>query len=245
MHFTNVCYDRATTAAANAVLGLTRGCTSPGAWANIWRIDQGHDTPCIPAILLSKDELAVAQGYRFPEDRDAFVLRRTALRVLIGRYLSCRPDAVRFSYNAHGKPCLAWPKLSTDFSFSVARTAGVILLALARCKAIGVDVERVHYEIDFLNVGRLVFADCELTWLMAGDRLEMADRFFRLWTRKEAYLKAIGCGFMLDPRLFVPTPISNLAENRQSPSNPGSGLRSGLVFELQLGRSLRAALAIG
>jgi 4'-phosphopantetheinyl transferase len=243
MPFSGLPPDRA--AAAVAVLTLMRRCISLGAWANIWRIDQGRDAPCIPATLLSNDELATACGYRFRADRDAFVLRRTALRALIGRHLGCRPDAVRFSYNAHGKPSLAWPDIGTNFSFSVARTAGVTLLALAECKAVGVDVERVRYDIDFLNVGRVVFADCELMWLMAGDRAAMADRFFRLWTRKEAYLKAIGCGFMLDPKLFTPTAICNLVENGESRANPISGLRSGQLFELRLGRSLRAAFAIG
>jgi 4'-phosphopantetheinyl transferase len=220
-------------------------CVSLGAWANIWRIDHGRDAPCIPATLLSKDELARACGYRFRADRDAFVLRRTALRVLIGRHLGCKPEAVRFSYNAYGKASLGWPNVATDFSFSVAQTAGVTLLAIAKCKAVGVDVERVRYDIDFLDVGRIVFADCELIWLTAGDPTAMADRFFRLWTRKEAYLKAIGCGFMLDPRLFTPTAICNLAKSGGSRADPISGLRSGQLLELRLGRSLRAAFAIG
>lgn len=178
-------------------------------------------------------------------DCRAFIRRRPAVRALIGRWLDFEPETVRFSSNAYGRPLLAWPTTSNVFSFSVARTTDVALLSIARCESIGVDIERVRHNIDFPSVGRVAFADSELVWMMACDRNTMAGRFFRLWTRKEAYLKALGWGFLRDPRLFVPSVIDEEARDQGVHAIDPEVPKSGDLFELPLGKTLRGAFAVG
>ena len=118
------------------------------------------------------------------------------------------------------------------------------LIAIGACELIGVDVERVRDDIDFVDAGRFVFAAPEMAWLTDGNSTRSADRFFRLWTRKEAYLKALGFGFMRDPRLFVPAVIGEMPTQP-----PATGLElplppRGAAVELPLGKCLRGAFAV-
>ena len=237
------CFPQNCETNVEAPYSFMQRCPLFAPWAEVWRVDCGEEARFSPADVLSMEELARAREYRFTSDCRAYVRRRAALRALIGQRLGCEPKSVRFSRNAYGKPILAWPKTNAAFSFSVASTAGAALVAIARCDSIGVDIERVCYDIDFWNIGRMVFAEPELAWLMACDRNALADRFFRLWTHKEAYLKALAWGFMRDPRLFSPTgfdseivdPGINVADTVPSP---------GKVFALPLGESLRGSLAV-
>ena len=219
-------------------------CPLIAPWAEVWRVDCGGEARFTPPDVLSVEELVRAREYRFTTDCRAFVLRRSALRALIGRHFECEPKSIRFSRNAYGKLMLAWPRTNTAFSFSVASTAGCALLVIAQCDSVGVDVERVRYDIDFWNIGRMVFAEPELAWLMGCDRNTLADRFFRLWTRKEAYLKALGWGFMRDPRLFSPTGFDSEIPDAGINVADTSVPTPGEVFALPLGKSLRGSLAV-
>jgi 4'-phosphopantetheinyl transferase len=228
-----------------APYSFMRKCPSLARWVEFWCIDCAEESTCDPADVLSKEEITRAQAYRSNADSRAFIRRRAALRALIGRWLKCEPEAVRFSSNAYGKPLLAWPSTGEVLSFSVAHTTGIALLAIAQCESIGVDIERVRHDLDFLCVGRVAFAESELAWMTACDRNEMADRFFRLWTRKEAYLKALGWGFLRDPRMFVPAAIDEEARNDGVHATAPWVPKSGDLFELPLGRLLRGAFAVG
>jgi phosphopantetheinyl transferase len=209
-----------------------------------WPVDCADRLPGELADILSQDELARAAGYRAAADRHAFALRRAALCILIGGRLACDPKAVRFSCNAFGRRQLAWPRPHRPFSFSMARTSNLALIEIGAGESIGVDVERVRDDIDFVDAGRIVFAATEMAWLADGNSTQSADRFFRLWTCKEAYLKALGFGFMRDPRLFVPAVIGEMptqppATRLELPFPP-----RGAAVELPLGKCLRGAFAV-
>ena len=211
-------------------------------WAQIWCLGDQLYARSPSSILLSTEEREKANRYRFHRDRSAFIVRRTALRILLGRNLQIEPEALCFSQNAFGKPSLAWPK-QAELAFSVSHTAGFVLLAIGTCEAIGVDVERVRYNLDFLALGRNVFTECELAWLTSADgQLAMADRFFRLWTAKEACLKAIGTGFGHDPRSYDPTIVALKCDTLGSSGRclTYQGCKS---LEVRLGDSLRSAFA--
>jgi 4'-phosphopantetheinyl transferase len=233
-------------ALANASYSFVHRCSSPVRDAQLWWVDHGVELTSVPFDILSREEIAKAQVYRFEADRRSFMLRRTALRLLIGRHLNCDPSAIRFACTAYGKPSLAWPRPTPGLCFSVARTTEATILTIAECNSIGIDIERVRHDLDFARIGPLVFAESELAWLKECDRDGLPDRFFRLWTRKEAYLKALGWGFLRDPRLFSTTAAF---DSQQWDEEKGFATHAGapdhdVLLDLPLGDAVRGAIAI-
>jgi 4'-phosphopantetheinyl transferase len=167
----------------------------------------------LPAKLstLSPDEAGRAARFHFEIDRQRFVVCRTALREILGEALGIAPGEVTFSYGAHGKPALAQ---ETGVRFNVAHAGGRALIALSEDgRELGVDLEEVRPERATDDVARAVFTESERAQLVGPERVE---RFFQLWTRKEAYLKAIGEGFA-SPSLEIP----DAWEIREIPVEPG------------------------
>ena len=169
--------------------------------AHIWRICLDRSPAPVRALeaLLSADERERAQRFRFARDRSRFVVGRGLLRTLLGRYLRRKPDELRFSYGPHGKPALRGESSLDTLSFNLAHSDDLALLAVAR-RPVGVDLERVRADLAGDGVVTQIFTAREQETLRTADEARRLDLFFRYWTRKEAYLKAHGAGFSLDPR---------------------------------------------
>ena len=142
---------------------------------------------------LSADEHARATRFRFGADRTRFTVPRGLLRVILGRYAGVDPAAFVFSYGAAGKPAIADPPDARRFTFNVSHSAGVALIAVARQRPIGVDVERLR-EIEALEIARRFFSQGEIAAVQSVSGAERQRVFFSCWTRKESVLKACGAG---------------------------------------------------
>ena len=157
----------------------------------VWRLEGGDTSH------LSMDERARAARFVFDRDRDRYVAGRARLRRILGDYLGQAPEALRFSYGAHGRPSV------DGAQFNLSHTADLAALAVTPASDLGLDIEKVRpIEMD---VARMHFAPAEfaaLTGLPANDR---TAAFYRCWTRKEAYLKARGTGLSTDLDSFVVT----------------------------------------
>jgi 4'-phosphopantetheinyl transferase len=144
--------------------------------------------------LLSDDERTRADRYRFRVDQHRFVAARAFLRTTIGYYLSLRPGRVRFVYGEFGKPALP-PALNAEgLEFNLSHSDALAVLGVARRRRLGVDVERVRPLPDLHDIASRFFASSEASRLRAlpTDLQELA--FYCCWTRKEAFLKALGHG---------------------------------------------------
>jgi 4'-phosphopantetheinyl transferase len=149
--------------------------------------------------ILGDEERERARRFRFDAARRRFVVSHVALRLILGRLTGVRPDDLRFARRCgrcgstdHGKPHLPG---SLGIDFSLAHSDGLALIAVARGRRVGVDVERVRRRADVLAVARHAFSPAErLEIESASNDEERRAAFFRCWTRKEAYLKAIGVG---------------------------------------------------
>jgi 4'-phosphopantetheinyl transferase len=151
-----------------------------------WRLDQG-----IPdRSVLAADEQLRADRFRFDPDRQSFVVARSGMRRILGRYLTCDPGAIEFSYGSHGKPFLA----DGAIEFNLSHSGDWALLAMASDRAVGVDIERIKpvAELEKLTARFLMAAEHER--IVALDEADRLLAFFRTWTCKEAYLKATGEG---------------------------------------------------
>jgi 4'-phosphopantetheinyl transferase len=144
---------------------------------------------------LAADELARAARYRFRLHRDRYAVGRGLLRLLLGRYLDCSPNEVRFRYDQHGKPAL--DEASSGLSFNVSHSESLGLYAFCVGSEIGVDVERMRTEVSREQVAEHFFSPTEIATLRALPYDLQPSAFLACWTRKEAFLKARGDGLTL------------------------------------------------
>jgi 4'-phosphopantetheinyl transferase len=163
---------------------------------HVWRVRLAVDEPIEPASVwsLSSEERQRASAFHQARDRDRFIIRRMALRHLLGTYLSCTPAAISFRTGRHGKPELALPLNSDGLQFSCSHSGDLALLAITRHQKIGVDLEQHRPLPDALDLARSFFSPREFAALQQIPPALQTKAFFAGWTRKEAFVKALGLG---------------------------------------------------
>ena len=171
----------------------------------VWRLDlscpEGQSWVEAGWDLLSLDELTRAKRVRAGTPRDELVAGRAALRCLLAQELNCDPGEVEFRVGGYGKPALA----NGGIDFNVTHSRGMILIALSRAGAVGIDVEDSTRDVEALDVARTAFHCDELRSLEAVEEEQRPSLFYRIWTRKEAVAKADGRGLMLPAQSFSVT----------------------------------------
>jgi 4'-phosphopantetheinyl transferase len=161
-------------------------------WTASLRLTEDSLADC--AATLAPDEAARAASFLFAKHRDRFVAGRGFLRALLGAYLHRPARQIEFAYGAHGKPQLAGVPAGTGLQFNLSHSGELALCAVTTSRAVGVDVEALRVLDDAASIARRYFSRAEneaLSGLSAEKRLAA---FFAGWTRKEAYLKALGDG---------------------------------------------------
>ena len=150
---------------------------------------------------LSDGERVRASRFVQAVDRDRFVLAHGILRRILGTRLSKDPAVLEFKTNDFGKPGLA-SSMGAPVSFNLSHAAGVVVVAVGPRPRIGIDVEQIRTNLDFLGVAKGVFSEDEFLRLESLATSERLGAFFRCWTRKEAFMKALGEGFSRPPGSF-------------------------------------------
>jgi 4'-phosphopantetheinyl transferase len=163
----------------------------------VWTVPLEADEAAVAALaaLLSPDEAERAARFRFARHRRRYTVGRGALRTLLGRYLGIEPRAVAFAYGEKGKPALAAPPgQPPPLRFNLSNSDELALVAFCRDLELGADLERLRPMPDGLDIAERFFSAAERQTLAAQPPEERDRAFFRCWTRKEAYLKAVGDG---------------------------------------------------
>jgi 4'-phosphopantetheinyl transferase len=157
---------------------------------HVWRVelDQPEHVQERFRNSLEADELERAGRFHFEKHRRHFVVGRGFLRYVLARYLQAQPEGLRFTYGAYGKPSL------TGLQFNMSHSHNVGLVAVAQNQQLGVDVEHVRADFATEDIARRFFSRTEVETFNALAVAEQVAAFFRCWTRKEAYIKAIGLG---------------------------------------------------
>jgi 4'-phosphopantetheinyl transferase len=154
---------------------------------DLWAVDLDALHPR-HAALLSAEEQARAVRYARELDRDRFVSGRAALRLVLSEYVGDGPASLGLTAGARGKPALPGGP-----PFSLARSLGLGLLAVGKDRELGVDVERLREIPAAEGIAARLFTEGErAAWRAAGG--DPSASFLRIWTRKEAALKALGLG---------------------------------------------------
>lgn len=155
--------------------------------------------------LLAPDELERRNRMAQETGRRQQLLARALQREVLSRYEpGVAPRDWRFVRSKSGRPSLAPPFDASGLNFNLAHTSGMVAMAVGRVAHIGVDVEAVDKRVP-LPVARRYFSGHEVTALHALPPEEQPLRFLRLWTLKEACLKALGEGLAggLDSMTFT------------------------------------------
>ena len=146
------------------------------------------------AELLSEDEQQRASRLVFQRDRARFIVARARLRQLLGARLGVSPASVEFSYGARGKPALAARFADCGVRFNVSHSEDVAVYGFAADREVGVDVEAVRELPDADEIAARCFSVREYEAYLALAAHDRPLGFFSCWTRKEAFIKAIGDG---------------------------------------------------
>ena len=154
------------------------------------------------AALLDDDELRRADRFLYPGPRRRFVLLRAALRSLLRDRLGCDNDALSFRAAEHGKPYALVRGEPASVQFNVSDSGVHGLIAIAAAGRLGIDVEVRSDKRDLDGLIDTVFGPDERAVVAATAGAQKVESFYRIWTVKEALIKALGTGLYLDVSTF-------------------------------------------
>jgi 4'-phosphopantetheinyl transferase len=194
---------------------------------------------------LSPDERARAARFHFPQHRTAFVAGRGVQREILARYTGLPPAALAYREGAHGKPELDGAAGAMGIRFNVSNSGDLALYAVTVRRELGVDLEQLKPMPDGMDIARRFFSapENEVFAALADDVRDLA--FFRCWTRKEAYIKAVGEGLSMPldrfDVAFAPGEPARILRTRGNPAEaerwtmlalePGPGYVGALAVE--------------
>ena len=158
------------------------------------RLDLAPEPIAELARLLSDAERQRASRFAFDRDRRRFTVARAQLRQLLAARLDVQPESVELTYSAYGKPALARRFADSKLYFNVSHSEYVAVVAFAFDREVGIDVEAVRQLADADEIAARFFSRRENEAYCALDPRDRPLGFFNCWTRKEAFIKAIGDG---------------------------------------------------
>lgn len=219
--------------------------TLPQDEVHVWRASLVRADSQFAALthLLSSEERDRAGKFHFEADRKRCVLARGLSRLLLGRCLGQRPEQVQFQYNAFGKPILAGG-LHPSVRFNVSHSGDLVLIALTRDRAIGVDVEYMRMDLATEEIAARFFSAVECSALATVTPALWSAAFFACWTRKEAYLKARGDGLSLPLAAFDVSLLPDDEVRLLATRHDSTDVHRWTLRALEAGDGYQAALAV-
>jgi 4'-phosphopantetheinyl transferase len=164
---------------------------------HLWSVplDIDHETQVKYWRLLGEDEKSKANRFKFRSDHIKYIACRGALRILLGQYLRIEAKKVEINYLKNGKP-----NHNSNLEFNVSHSEDWAVIGFALDTILGVDIEYIRRVIEFEDIARRFFSKEESKLVLNAPRNEIPLYFYSCWTRKEAFIKALGDGlsFPLD-----------------------------------------------
>ena len=164
---------------------------------HVWRVRLHESDAPGDVALLSKEEQDRAARFLSEAARRRFVVGRVALRTLLAYYMGVTSSALRLLIAAQGKPTLAAPQTDPPLHFNLSHSDHLVVQAFAVGRPVGIDVEVATPLSDLEAVAARFFAHAEVTALAALPPAQRGFAFYRIWTRKEAWIKLRGGGLAI------------------------------------------------
>lgn len=218
--------------------------TLDAADVHVWRIALEDPVPAGARTTLSESEQTRATAFRFPHLTARYVASHAAMRAILSQYTGVPPEAIAFAASKAGKPVLAGERAARTPRFNLSHSHDLALLAVARLREVGVDIE-------YTRVGRArfdplhgFFSRAECLALGALDPARLQDACYQCWTRKEAFLKARGDGLTLDLDAFDVSCDPDEPPRILARRGTAADEREWSIFDLHPGAGFAAAGAI-
>lgn len=141
--------------------------------------------------ILSEDEVLRANKFRFEKDKAVYITAKYLLRSGLSNYLQLKAKEIIFDYSEYGKPSFMG---NVEIDFNVSHSGNRIIIGFARNRTIGVDIEKIKENFDPLELAENFFSEEEIKALSETKESERFQAFYRCWTRKESFIKAVGEG---------------------------------------------------
>lgn len=210
---------------------------------DVWPICLDSNTTAVDVLFetLSLDEKLRSSKFHFSKDRDRYVVARGKLRKIISEYLNIDAGQVAFSYNRYGKPFCE--KQSGSLQFNISHSKEMALVAVTSGANVGIDIEFINHDIDVMKLAQKAFSQLDASILENLPVDLRNNAFFKGWTRKEAYTKAVGKGFFDDSNIQEVSMLSGHSTISFDVVD-GNNIRKWTVTSLCSGGKYSAALAI-
>lgn len=211
-----------------------------------WRVELHQPELLVQELfnLLNTEERERAERFHFQKDRNHFIVARGVLRTILGRYLKIPPQQLHFCYNSYGKPALQDEPLPSALRFNVSHSHGLAVYAIAFGREVGVDVEKMRAEVANDEMITRYFSRCEAETIRALASELRTQAFFNCWTRKEAYIKAVGEGLSYPLDQFTVSVIPGEPARLLSARGGAQEVERWSLQELNCSAGYSAALAV-
>ena len=178
---------------------------------SLWLIDIEQHLASLAelSLLLDEKEQERASRFKFAKDRNCFIISKGILRVLLSRYLESPPESIEFITNKYGKPSLNINNTKiansffSKFHFNLSHSQNFALIAITLDDPIGVDIEYMQEKIQKDDIASRFFAEEEHQEYFSLKEEEKLVGFYNAWTRKEAFIKALGKGVSQSLKSFA------------------------------------------
>lgn len=169
---------------------------------HIWKCNVLQNTSELDSYwrILTKDEIIKANNFHFEKDKVNYILARGILRNILAFYTKIQPEDIKFCFNKFGKPYLNSAQNVQNLKFNISHSHNNAVYIFTKNIDIGVDIEFSQNIPDLEQVAKLFLSNYEYQYLQNLSNSERHNYFYKIWTLKEAFVKATGLGLSYDLR---------------------------------------------
>ena len=164
--------------------------------AHIWffrsRKTLSDDRRLMYLSLLSAEEKKRYHGFRFSDDKQNYLIAHALLRVALSKYVDVAPPNWSFTCDEQGKPVIDGDQQLPAIDFNITHTGGLCACVITLDAAAGIDAENITRACNHKGLAQRMFSEQECALLSVSEQPE--KQFYKYWTLREAYFKAIGSG---------------------------------------------------
>ena len=195
-------------------------------------------------MLLNENERTKAMRFTQECEHRRYVASHAKLRKILANYLQLPPEQIVFATQSHGKPFVV-SNAEHSVKFNLSHSGDYLAIAISRDCDIGVDIEEWSENMAYESILERCFADCERRFWSSLSQEEKKEFFYKQWTRKESFVKAVGSErFALNVAQVITT--STISKGSRFISIPsGQGLpENWSLIDLKLAKGLSGAVTI-